>query len=240
MHFDRLVKIEVYKLARTDYYIFTGLFVLTNFVLPLVVGDLLLQNLNGQTLLGFYHSVATKFVFWGVIVAASREFDNNVNRKRLLNGYKRHELFISQVVLVALYVLSMLILAFVSLTGLSLITTGDFSFFIGINAVSFLGFFLSLFAWGFFAVFLVNLFGRALWPILIYFALVFVEMILGLMGKLNEAQNGVDHLKYFRPMELMNDLYNLGGFPKGLILVLVIYLIVFQLTSFFILKKADI
>lgn len=240
MNFDRLVKIEVYKLARLDYYIFTGLFVLTNFVLPLVVGDLLLQNLDGPALLGFYHSVATKFVFWGVIVAASREFDNNVNRKRLLNGYKRHELFLSQLVLVGLYALSILLLALASLLGLSLITKGDFSFFGGIDMVTFLGFFLSLLAWGVFAAFLVNLFGRALWPILIYFALVFVEMVFSLMGKMNEAQKGVDHLQYFRPMELMNDLYNLNGFSAVLILVLVVYLVVFHLTSFFILKKADI
>lgn len=240
MNFDRLVKIEVYKLGRMDYYIFTGLFVLTNFVLPLVVGDLLLQNLDGPALLGFYHAVATKFVFLGVIVAASREFDNNVNRKRLLNGYKRHELFLSQLVLVALYALSLLLLALGSLIGLSLITNGDFSFFVGVDMVTFLGFFLSLLAWGVFAVFLVNLYGRALWPILMYFALVFVEMILGFMGKMNQSQNGVDYLQYFRPLELMNGLYNLEGFSTVLILVLVVYLIVFHLTSFFVLKKADI
>jgi len=237
---SQLLRIEIYKLSRIDFYLFVGLFVIITLILPLTASKFALAGLNGPDLLNFMHTVVIRFMVLGVIIAAAREFSDGVNRKRLLNGYKRHELFLSQLIVVGIYSLSLVFMAIIGAVILSLYYFQNLELLLSPPAFWYLGFWLSTFAYGLFAVFLVNLFGRALWPILMYFLLAFVESILKLLGMYTQAQFGVDRFTYFRPLDLMSDLFKFEGLGMGLIVAIAVYLLLFQGISLLILKKIDI
>ncbi|MBS9523719.1 hypothetical protein KIH41_13185 [Litoribacter ruber] len=110
--------IEFYKLNRPDYFIFFTILVISLVAFP-IYGMIKLSPLF--TLNEFFsivNQVGTLAVVYGAIVAITREFTNGTNRKRIVNGYSRTDLFISKLVIVFYYVSTVVVLTAFTLLAL--------------------------------------------------------------------------------------------------------------------------
>jgi hypothetical protein len=238
MSFFQMLKIEVYKLQRFDFYLFAGLYLILIIAIPFGVNSMFGNALSSPEAVRFMHMVSIKLMFFGTVIAASREYTNHVNRKRLLNGYSRLELFLSQLITVGLYVTAIMILSLLAIPILGLIV-GGFSGFLEIPWYWYAGLLMSNVAWGLFAVFLVNIFKRALWAILVYFGISFFEIPLKFIGQFQLASGGKDNMVFFAQMELFDKLQTFEGLNLTLSIALVVYLLLYQLGSLLIFKKTD-
>ena len=238
MTFAQLLKIEIYKLQRFDFYLFSGLYLLLILAIPFGLTSIFGNPISATDSVKFMHMVSIKLMFFGTIVAIAREYTGNVNRKRLLNGYSRHGLFLSQLIIVGLYVSVILLLSLFAVSILSLIG-GGISGFLETPWYWFAGLILSNVAWGLFAVFLVNIFKRALWAILVYIGINFIEIPLKIVGQFQLASGGKDKTVYFAQMDLFNKTQTFEGLNLMLILTLIMYLFLYQFVSLWIIKKRD-
>ncbi|WP_373521055.1 hypothetical protein [Aquiflexum sp.] len=238
MTLPQMLKIEIYKLERFDFYLFAGLYLLMIIAIPFGVNSIFGNAISSTESVKFMHMVSIKLMFFGTLVAVSREYTNQVNRKRLLNGYRRHELFLSQLITVGLYVMAIMVLSLLSIPILGLII-GGFSGFLDIPWFWYTGLLLSNIAWGLFAVFLVNIFKRALWAILVYFAISVIEIPLKIAGQFQLASGGKDNMVYFAQMELFNKFQTFEGLNFTLVIALIVYLLLYQFGSLLIIKRRD-
>jgi hypothetical protein len=238
MTFVQLLKIELYKLQRFDFYLFVGLYLLLIIAIPFGVNSIFGNAISATDSVKFMHTVSVKLMFFGIIVAIAREYTNHVNRKRLLNGYKRLDLFLSQLITVGLYVTAIMILSLLAIPVLGLIV-GGFSGFFEIPWFWYAGLLLSNVAWGLFGVFLVNIFKKALWAILVYVGINFIEIPLKFIGQFQLASGGKDKMVFFAQMDLFNKVQTFEGLNLILIITLIVYLIIYQVGSFWIIKKRD-
>ena len=184
--------------------------------------------------------VGSILVIYGLIVAMTREFYNNVNRKRILNGYSRQDLFISQLVTVSLYV------GFIILTVLVAIPfhwlLGGLSFEAYAEGMAFymvIGSLLALVCYGILGSFLGVITGKPHWAILIYWGWGFVEMVGRFMDMYYMSQGRAEVFKYFMPLSIFSQVqaFQLQGI--GLLVALVLFLALFQGLSLFKFLKAD-
>lgn len=238
MTFLQMLKIDIYKLQRYDFYLFAGLYLLLIIAIPFGVNSIFGNAITSNEAVKFMHMVSIKLMLFGTIVAVSREYTNQVNRKRLLNGYKRHQIFLSQLITVGLYVSTIMILSLLAIPILGLIV-GGFSGFLEIPWSWYAGLMLSNVAWGLFAVFLVNIFKRALWAILVYFGLSFIEIPLKFVGQFQLASGGKDNMVYFAQMDLFNKFQTFEGLNFTLVIALIVYLLLYQFGSLLIIKRRD-
>jgi len=238
MTFAQLLKIELYKLQRFDFYLFAGLYLLLIISIPFGISSTFGTAISATDSVKFMHMVSIKLMFFGTIVAIAREYANNVNRKRLLNGYRRHELFLSQLITVGLYVTAILLLSLFAIPILSMFG-GRFSGFLDVPWYWYAGLLLSNVVWGLFAVFLVNIFKRALWAILVYVGINFIEIPLKFIGQFQLASGGKDKMVFFAQMDLFNKVQTFEGLNLILIITLMVYLILYQVGSLWIIKKRD-
>jgi hypothetical protein len=238
MTFLQMLKIEIYKLQRFDFYLFAGLYFLLIIAIPFGVNSIFGTAISAADSVKFMHMVSIKLMLFGTIVAIAREYTNNVNRKRLLNGYRRLELFLSQLITVGLYVSAILLLSLFAIPILSLIG-GGFSGFLEVPWYWYAGLLLSNVAWGLFGMFLVNIFKRALWAILVYIGINFIEIPLKFIGQFQLASGGKDRMVYFAQMDLFNKVQTFESVNLMLIITLMVYLILYQVGSLWIIKKRE-
>ncbi|WP_194975783.1 hypothetical protein [Aquiflexum lacus] len=238
MTFSQMLKIEMYKLQRFDFYLFAGLYLLLIIAIPFGVNSIFGNAISYTEAVRFMHLVSIKLMLFGTIIATSREYTNQVNRKRLLNGYKRHQLFLSQLITVGLYVSTIMILSLLAIPILAMIV-GGFSGFLEIPWIWYAGLMLSNIAWGLFAVFLVNVFKKPLWAILAYFGLSFIEIPLKFVGQFQMASGGKDNMVYFAQMDLFNKFQTFEELNFALVIALIVYLLLYQFGSLLIIKRRD-
>ncbi len=238
MSLAQMLKIELFKIKRFDFYLFAGLYLFLIVAIPIGINAVFKQVLDGSNTLGFMHSVSIKLMLFGVIVAQAREYSNDVNRKKILNGYNRDDLFIAQLIIVGIYTLTILLLSLLAMPAIAL-ALGGFSIYAQTPSFWILGLVLSNLSWGVFATFLINIFKRPLWAVLAFLGYVFIEFIFKILGQFQEEKHGWNLLIYFSPMELFNRLNTFENLTLGLLLTIVGYVLVFQLVSLFILKRRD-
>jgi hypothetical protein len=240
MTFRQHFQIELYKLKRPDFYIFAAL-CLTAFIgLPIVM-----MNYGQQSrmvdLVESAGKIGSIFIVYGLIVALTREFTNMTNRKRVLNGYSRQDLFISQIVVVGLYVTFVILAVIVALPIIFLLWEHDWSSYVeGMRGYKVVGSFLALLSYGILGSFLGVITGKAHWAILIYWGWGIVELAGKFLGFFAQAQGKTNIYQYFMPLNLFSQLQQFYLHDVGLLLTLVVMLMLFQGLSLFKFLKADL
>ena len=232
--------IELYKLKRPDFYIFAFLVIAAFLLLPIIQKSFSRVDVKMVDLVESAGQIGSILVIYGLIVALTREFYNNVIRKRILNGYSRQDLFLSQMVTVTLYI------GFIVLTVLVVIPVhwlfGSLSFAEyaeGMGYYKVIGSFLALVCYGILGSFLGVITGKPHWAILIYWAWGLLELAGRFMDMYNMAQGRAEIYKYFMPLSMFSQVQTYQLQEVGLLVALVLFLALFQGLSLFKFLKAD-
>jgi len=240
MTFSQHYRIEIFKLKRPDFYIFAFLAVAPLFFLPIAEKYFTLNDVKMVDLVRGAGKVGSILVIYGLIVAMTREFYNNVNRKRILNGYSRQDLFISQLVTVSLYVGFIVLTVMVAIPFHWLL--GGLSFEAYAEGMAFymvIGSLLALVCYGILGSFLGVITGKPHWAILIYWGWGLVELAGRFLDMYNMAQGRAEVYKYFMPLSMFSQVQSYQLQEVGLLVALVLFLALFQGLSLFKFLKAD-
>lgn len=232
--------IEIYKLKRTDYYIFSFLVIATFLLLPQVQQYFTYVPVKMVDLVESAGRIGSIFIVYGLIVALTREFYNNVNRKRILNGYSRQDLFISQLVTVSLYIGFIILTVMVAIPIHWLLGGQSFAAFTdGMAFYKVAGSFLALVCYGILGSFLGVITGKPHWAILIYWGWGVLELAGRFMDMYYMAQGRDEVFKYFMPLGMFSQVQAYQLQEIGLLVALVLFLALFQGLSLFKFLKAD-
>lgn len=233
-------QIEFYKLKRADFYIFSFLTVASLIFLGIAQQAFTGTNIKLVELVKGAGQVGSILIIYGLIVALTREFNNNANRKRILNGYSRQDLFISQLVTVSLYIGFIILTVLVAIPLLWLLGGESFAVFTeGMAIYKIAGSFLSLVCYGILGSFLGVITEKAYRAILIYWAWPFLEMVGGFIDMYYVTQGRAEVFKYFMPLNIFSQVQAFQLQEVGLLVALVLFLALFQSLSLFKFLKAD-
>ena len=240
MTFRQHYSIEIFKLRRPDFYIFAFLAVASFFLLPIAQKSFTLTNVMMVDLVSSAGQIGSVLVIYGLIVATTREFYNNVNRKRILNGYSRQDLFISQLVTVSLYIGFILLTVLVAIPFHWLLGGLSFGAYAeGMALYKVVGSILSLVCYGILGSFLGVITGKPHWAILIYWGWGLVELVGRFMDMYYMTQGRGAIFKYFMPLDMFSQVQSYQLQDMGLLVALVLFLALFQGLSLFKFLKAD-
>jgi len=233
-------QIEFYKLKRPDFYIYAFIVVASFLLIPLVEKFITGKGVSMVSLIKAGGLVGNVLVIYGLIVALTREFYNNAVRKRILNGYSRQDLFISQLVIVALYIGSIVLAILVVIPIHWLVGGMSYAeYTAGMAFYKVIGSFLTLVCYGIFGSFLGVITGKAHWAILVYWGWGILEIPGGFLDMYNVSQGNPEVYKYFMPLSMFSKVQSYQLQEVGLLVALVLFLALFQGLSLFKFLKAD-
>lgn len=233
-------QIETYKLSRPDFYIFAFLVMATFILLPQAQQYFTNIPVKMVDLVESAGKIGSFFIIYGLIVALTREFYNNVNRKRILNGYSRQDLFISQLVIISLYIGFVMLTVLVAIPIQWLFGGESFaSFTEGMALYKVAGSITAMICYGILGSFLGVITGKPHWAILIYWGWGFLELGGRFMDMYYMTQGKAAVFKYFMPLSMFSQVQAFQLQEVGLLVALVLFLALFQGFSLFKFLKAD-
>jgi len=233
-------RIEVYKLRRTDFYIFAFLVMAAFIFLPQFQQYFTNLPVKMADLVESAGRIGSTFIVYGLIVALTREFYNNVNRKRILNGYSRQDLFISQVVIVSLYIGFVVMTVLVAIPIQWIFGGESFAAFTeGMAFYKIAGSLLALICYGILGSFLGVITGKPHWAILIYWVWGILEVAGRFLDMYYMTQGRAEVFKYFMPLSIFSQVQAFQLQEVSLLVALVLFLALFQGLSLFKFLKAD-
>lgn len=232
--------IEIYKLRRTDFYIYAFLVIAAFLLLPIIQKSFTMEDVKMIELVEAAGRLGSILLVYGLMVALTREFYNNVNRKRILNGYSRQDLFISQMVTVSLYIGFIILIILVVIPVhwfFGSLSFGDYAE--GMAFYKVIGSLLALVCYGILGSFLGVITGKPHWAILIYWGWGLVELAGRFMDMYNMAQGRAEVYKYFMPLNMFSQVQAYQLQEVTLLAALVLFLALFQGLSLFKFLKTD-
>jgi hypothetical protein len=190
--FITLVNIEWFKFNRTGKYIWFGIFwlilsslsYLTAMSTVLINDPIEKQRDLSQNFFSVSFGLADIFIVVMVIILTAREYTNQVTRKKLINGYRREEIFESHVIfltLISFLVTALILLSWLTFSGF--IQQWPINKGMASEAASWLMLWPYLFSHGLLALFIIVLVRKTGTAILLYIAIRVTEGILSLFNQ---------------------------------------------------------
>ncbi|WP_226391156.1 hypothetical protein [Penaeicola halotolerans] len=210
----QLLKIEWYKLQRLEVYIILALYFLLitaisffSTVFQIDAGRSAEAVFTPDFFLQVSASIGTLLIVIMVMLTISRERTNQSNRKRLINGYTRDDIYTAQFIQVklvwGLFLVTWLLTAFCSALFVGL---NPISFFGDFTTGQFLGVVFGFLAKGILAAFWITLMGKVILGLVLYFAWSVLETILDLIAKVSATASGnSNNISNFLPTTVIDN-----------------------------------